>query len=887
MYGLKEKAIAKLLLRVVKIDRNSDDGYNLLNWKLPGKKSLSSMAGDFAGRCYEVLQKRPMRTEIGDMTIDEVNESLNKLSMTSKEEQQVPIIEDFYKRMNPEELTWLIRIILRQMKIGATEKTILDIWHKHADLLFNVSSNLRRVCWELYDPNILLEGDETNICLMQCFQPQLAQFQLPSYERMVQKLKPTETDDEFWIEEKLDGERMQLHMMEDDSICGGSKFGFWSRKAKDYTYLYGEGFDDGNSALTRHLKTAFHEGVRNLILDGEMVTWSPETGRIGDFGHLKTAALEQQRNPFSDGARPLYVVFDILYLNDQPLTSFTLRDRRNALSQAVRPMKRRFEVHTYTSAHKATDIDPALSRVVTQGLEGLVLKSPRSAYRLNERNDDWFKVKPEYMTEYNEDLDCIIIGGYYGSGHRGGVLSSFLCGLRVNRLEVDKGRDPLHCHSFFKVGGGFTAGDYATIRHKTDGKWHDWDKKNPPTKYIELGGGQRQFECPDVWIRPDESVVVSVKGASIHTTPQFRTGSTLRFPRFKAIRNDKDFKTAMDLDDFKAFREKMKNIEADKKATFEHRRKRNKLNPRKKVITVAGAATAGEDAAFDAPRELSEVFSSLKLCIMTESSAPHKKSKPQLEAWAKGHGAKITQNPRAEKETIVIADRNVVKVASMQKEGKQSVIRPAWLFDCVAQAGRDIALGRTPLLLPYEPKHVLFVCDRDKAMVGSGADEYGDGYARDVASVEGMRALLDGMPSKYEAAFDPLQFTDELTERGEFDPEDFPGFMFRGCVGFFDPPAGRSDGTSTERAESDGLSLDLEMAERQFRFAGGKTSHLEDTEVTHVILLTQKRAHLDSVRNVLAGKARLPRIVTTAWIWKSWKEGTRLDEERFAPVCDE
>ena len=804
--------------------------------------------------------------------------------MTSKEEQQVPIIEDFYKRMNPEELTWLIRIILRQMKIGATEKTILDIWHKNAEVLFNVSSNLRRVCWELYDPNVLLEGDETNICLMQCFQPQLAQFQLPSYEKMVQKLKPTETDDEFWIEEKLDGERMQLHMMEDDSISGGSKFGFWSRKAKDYSYLYGVGFEDGDSALTRHLKMAFHEGVRNLILDGEMVTWSPDTGRIGDFGHLKTAALEQQRNPFSDGARPLYVVFDILYLNDQPLTSFTLRDRRNALSQAVRPVKHRFEVHTYTSAHKATDIDPALSRVVTQGLEGLVLKSPRSAYRLNERNDDWFKVKPEYMTEYSEDLDCIIIGGYYGS---------FLCGLRMNKLELDKGCDPLHCHSFFKVGGGFTANDYATIRHKTDGKWHDWDKKNPPTKYIELGGGHRQLECPDVWIRPDESVVVSIKGASIHTTPQFRTGNTLRFPRFKAIRNDKDFNTAMDLDDFKAFREKMQNIEADKKATFEHR---HKPNPRNKVITVAGTATAGEDAAFDAPQELSEVFSGLKLCIMTESGAPHKKSKPQLEAWAKGHGAKITQNPRAEKETVVIADRNLIKVASIQKEGKQSVIRPAWLFDCVAQAERDVALGRTSLLLPYEPRHVLFVCDRDKRMVGSGADEYGDGYARDVASVEEMRGLLEGMPSKFEAAFDALQFTDELAERGGFDPEDFPSCMFRGCVGFFDAPVGSDDEMSTEEPESkkshpegerDGQPFDLEMAERQFRFAGGKTSSLDDKKVTHVILLTRKRSHLDSVRKVLASKARVPRIVTMQWIWDSWKEGTRLDEERYVPVCDE
>ncbi len=68
---------------------------------------------------------------------------------------------------------------------------------------------------------------------------------------------------------------------------------------------------------------------------------------------------------------------------------------------------------------------------MAEASEGLVLKNPRSIYRLNSRNDDWMKVKPEYMTGFGESLDCIIIGGYYGSGHRGGRLSSFLCGLRV------------------------------------------------------------------------------------------------------------------------------------------------------------------------------------------------------------------------------------------------------------------------------------------------------------------------------------------------------------------------------------------------------------------------------------------------------------------------
>jgi DNA ligase-4 len=73
-----------------------------------------------------VLSKRAMRQQAGDMRIAEVNELLDRLASVSKEEDQLPIFETFYNKMNAEELQWLIRIILRQMKIGASEKTILE-----------------------------------------------------------------------------------------------------------------------------------------------------------------------------------------------------------------------------------------------------------------------------------------------------------------------------------------------------------------------------------------------------------------------------------------------------------------------------------------------------------------------------------------------------------------------------------------------------------------------------------------------------------------------------------------------------------------------------------------------------------------------------------------
>ena len=292
------------------------------------------------------------------MTIAEVNILLDKLSLSQKDEDQLPILQKFYNRMNAEELTWLIRIILRQMKLGASEKTILDIFHPEGESLFNISSSLRRVCWELWDPtNIEGNAVQHTVEIMQCFQPQLAQFQSHSFQVMVQKLGCV--DKPFWIEEKLDGERMQLHMEEDDSIPGGTRFAFYSRKGKDYTYLYGEGYEDEDSALTRHIKGAFHHDVRNIILDGEMITWDPIGCKMVPFGTLKSAANSEREDPFGQtGNRPLFRVFDCLYLNDTVLTQQRLDNRREILDRALTNVEQRIEIHAYEIATSVDAIDP-------------------------------------------------------------------------------------------------------------------------------------------------------------------------------------------------------------------------------------------------------------------------------------------------------------------------------------------------------------------------------------------------------------------------------------------------------------------------------------------------------------------------------------------------
>ncbi|KAH7092052.1 DNA ligase 4 [Paraphoma chrysanthemicola] len=871
MYGLKEKAIAKVLIKLTKISKDSDDAKHMLNWKLPGQlyKASASTAGDFAGRCYEVLASRQLRPDLGDMTIAEVNNTLDKLSQLGAEDEQVKIFQRFNRRMNAEEMTWLIRIILRQMKIGATEKTFLDIWHPDAETLFNISSNLRRVCWELWDPEVRLQGEDTGLSLMQCFQPQLAAFQDKggSFEKMVARMQAGSDDDSFWIEEKLDGERMQLHMIEDPDSPGGKLFGFWSRKAKDYAYLYGKHLQgDEAGALTRFITDAFGKNVRNIILDGEMITWDMDVDHIVGFGTLKTAAISEKENKSdkNTGQRPLFRVFDCVYLNDKLLTPYTLRDRRRALESAVKDVHRRLEIHPYIEAHSHTEIEPALRKVVAESSEGLVLKNPRSMYRLNDRNADWMKVKPEYMSEFGESLDCIVVGGYFGTGHRGGAHSSFLCALLLNKDAKPGDADYEKCWSFFKVGGGFSREDYAAIRGRTEGKWKDWDPRRPPT-IIELGGHEqnRQHERPDQWIHPSESVVLECKAASVEGSDKFRFNLTLRFPRFKQLRTDKRWDQALSREEFYEIKANVEYKREEKAKDFEiEKSRRKRTRTTKKPITVAGSETVSTPYA--GPE--SKIFDGLSFYIMTEQVHPTKISKADLEALVKANGGKIVQRDSTDKNLVIIADKRLIKVASLEKRDTNNIVKPVWIQDCIRQ--NEVDIDTLPFLLPFEPnRHMFFLLDTNQLEYENNVDDNGDSYARNITDVDEMRKLLDGVtPPNSRNEFDGGSFVEQLEDHGKSFAH-LKSYMFSNTKVAF------------HSSEDPSWALDARLAQNYIKFGGGEiASDVDDDDgLTHVVVPKGQNSSVKS-RPKVSGLAR---TVGIAWIKKCWDEGTRVDEERF------
>jgi DNA ligase-4 len=240
-----------------------------------------------------------------DFTIDDINEILDTLSGTArniKSDSQRPslqfalfffpssfpslthclrriehgrILKRCFTSMTASEMKWLIRIILRgafssllpsssltdeflllsvDLKIGMGEKTIFNRLHPDAMEYFNTCSDIKRVCWKLYNLHDRLPREvcfsasllslhhshhsslqDSTISLGNTFRPMLAwrAKKLTDIVKAMKRNRPRRApdyvlhdgeyaDDEFIIEEKLDGERMQLHKM-------GNKYKYASR----------------------------------------------------------------------------------------------------------------------------------------------------------------------------------------------------------------------------------------------------------------------------------------------------------------------------------------------------------------------------------------------------------------------------------------------------------------------------------------------------------------------------------------------------------------------------------------------------------------------------------------------------------------------------------
>ncbi|KAG2216309.1 hypothetical protein INT45_011241 [Circinella minor] len=512
-YNVKEMKLAKVYIEALGLGRNSVDAQDLLKFRQPGSSSskYAKATGDFAGVAFNKIQDRST-VQKPTQTIDDVNALLDELSAPEDQDEKpnavnIRVFKKVINLYTAFEQKWLIRIILKDLKVGISDASLFSVYHPQAREMYAVCSNLEKVCKDLQDPFVKL--NKSTITLFHPFKPQLGHKDVPK------NVSNVSHEGKFYIEEKLDGDRMQMHY---DAVT--KKFKWFTRKSNDYTQYYGETPDPGK--LSGHIIDNLK--ANSLVLDGEMMTYDPKLDVFLPFGGLRTAAL--------------VVVFDIVYCNGTPLLQYSLQQRILFLNNVIK--ENRGWIHLLPRETKTTfqDILEALDRAISLRQEGLVIKNPGSIYEPGTRNSTWIKLKPEYINSLNDTCDLLVIGAKYGSGkHRGGRLSQFTCAIRDDNSSDD---DPKFM-TFCTLGTGYTVDELEVFKKK----FKELEPYNPKRQPEWLKHPEKSDENPEVVVDYRRNVVVEVKASEIVWGNMYGAGTTLRFPRFMSFREDKTWKDIM------------------------------------------------------------------------------------------------------------------------------------------------------------------------------------------------------------------------------------------------------------------------------------------------------------------------------------------------------
>ena len=526
-YGLKESKLANYLIDVLSISKTSTDAKKLLNYRAPHNAKSD---GDFASVAYFVLK---MRCLDKTLSIEDVNKHLSLIAINNvkgKEGQKEVLnsIRHLIMNLSALQLKWLIRIILRDLKIGIKENAIFDAYHPDAMDLYNATSNFENVCNLLNDP--LKRFHEIAVTLFSPCRPMLGEKAKPN------NIEQSIGGGEFYIETKYDGERFQLHKNQ-------NKYCYFSRNSHEYTDAFGS--TNINGSLSQYIHDCFDKNVRSVILDGEMCVYNNVEKVL--LTKSDSYDVKSMNTFFADSdVQICFCVFDILLYNDEVLTNKPLKERIQYLNKTFKEQEGRLIISPREICSTNQQAIDALNKAIDLRLEGIVVKNPNSVYKPSVRSGSgWYKVKPDYMLGLNDDLDLLIVGGYYGTGKRSGLLSHFLLAVAFDdKKQVSAEAEikyPTLFYSFCKIGSGYTMKELSDFNRKLTNKWTVFDKKNPP-KHLAVTS-----ERPEVWIDPKDSFIVQVKAVEITVSDKYKTGVTLRFPRLEKFRDDKLWHECMTL----------------------------------------------------------------------------------------------------------------------------------------------------------------------------------------------------------------------------------------------------------------------------------------------------------------------------------------------------
>ncbi|KAH7117213.1 hypothetical protein B0J13DRAFT_652792 [Dactylonectria estremocensis] len=373
------------------------------------------------------------------------------------------------------------------------------------------------------------------------------------------------------VERKYDGEYCQIHI---DLNKSGADIKIFSKSGRDST--------SDRMGIHRALRdsleldTAGCKIKKRCILEGELLVWNDDDGRIEPFHKIRRHVKRSGRflgaardSPIESSEHLMIMFYDILLLDDIGCGLESHDERRRRLQPLVRRIPGRTdigsrEVINFSSFDAAERLSETFAQAITQRWEGLVLKGCDDPYFSFNGSRPFIKLKKDYIPGLSDTADFVIIGGRRDAAdeHELGVGSlwwtSFYIGCIENKDEVCRFNakprfriiDTIDRHGISKENitylnrhGYFTRAPFAK-------SMPEFDVLFEPT---------RRLQPVDLFKHP---FIVEVIGAGFDK-PANVGYFALRFPRVLKVHEDRSFRDTISFEELQEMAQRCLEIPDD------------------------------------------------------------------------------------------------------------------------------------------------------------------------------------------------------------------------------------------------------------------------------------------------------------------------------------
>jgi DNA ligase-1 len=489
--------------------------------------------GDLGDTAYELARKSKATSSKSKLSIVEVYKKLLDIAQDEGEGSQERKIKDMAKllsRLDPLSARYVARIPVGKLRLGFSDKTIIDAlsWMEVGNK--SKSSKLKRA-YEVV-PNIgELVREVKKLGIDRASQNIKPKVDVPVLPMLAQRLKsPSEMIKKMGkvnVEPKFDGLRVLIH--------------FKRGKKQDLVKAYTRNLNNVYEMFPELADAGKYIKADSVILDSEAVGLDPQEKKIASF---QTTMKRRRKHNIADTAKKIplrFQVFDIIFKDGKSLMQTSYVKRRSILEKSLKPNDL-LVIDETIPTDKADVINEEYRKRIAEGLEGIIVKKSDANYVPGRTGYRWVKMKEEEkaLGKLADTVDCIVMAYYVGRGKRASFgVGGFLVG-------VNKGEKIL---TLTKIGTGLTDEQFRQLYKRL--------------KKIEVGKKPREYGKvdrtldPDVWVQP--SLVVEIAADEITKSPIHSSGYALRFPRLVRFRDDKDAEQATTVSEVKKLYEMQKS----------------------------------------------------------------------------------------------------------------------------------------------------------------------------------------------------------------------------------------------------------------------------------------------------------------------------------------